>query len=143
MFHIFLTNFTAGGHFHCNLLLAACLGGGEERACIRRCLLPVSTHHHRGFLSNNVSGDASLGKVSLSRTSCLTCDTDVFNFDRVCVCSVSGAVLLIIGLYGILWGKSNEVKRAATNLEAQNEEVKMEGKLQASEETEMEVISCH
>lgn len=60
--------------------------------------------------------------------------------------SVSGAVLLVIGLYGILWGKSNEVKRAAANLEAQNEEVKMEGsvgKLQTTEETELEVISCH
>lgn len=76
--------FTAGGHFHCNLLLAACLGGGEERACIRRCLLPVSTYHHRGFLSNNVSGDTSLGKVRLPKTSCFTCNTDLFNFDRVC-----------------------------------------------------------
>lgn len=54
---------SVGGDFDCDLLLADRLGGREERAGVRGCLLAVSTDHHRGFLGHIVAGDPSLGKV--------------------------------------------------------------------------------
>ncbi|KAI3464684.1 hypothetical protein Pfo_021347 [Paulownia fortunei] len=59
--------------------------------------------------------------------------------------SVFGAIMLVIGLYGILWGKSKEGKTEASNVQAENKEGKVEGseqKLQKKEETELEGITC-
>lgn len=109
------------------------MGGREKRARLRRYFLPISTYHHSHFLCNIVPGDASLGKVRLSEMLHSHHSyriTDLYKLGRVLFCSVSGAVLLVIGLYGILWVKSREGKMAATNVEAQNDEGKMEGSVQ-------------
>lgn len=44
--------------------------------------------------------------------------------------------MLVIGLYGILWGKSKETKMAVTNVESQNDEGSLE-KVQITEETDL------
>lgn len=53
-----------------------------------------------------------------------------------------GAVLLVIGLYGILWGKNQEEK---IQVEAEKEgkmKERSEQNLQTKEESELESITC-
>ncbi|KAG6784041.1 hypothetical protein POTOM_009724 [Populus tomentosa] len=113
----------AGHNCHWNFFLAASMGDREERTTFHINVHSVGTDYNSNFLSILVARNPSLGKP--------------VTIDKVLVLygSAGGDVLLMGGLYCVLWGKKREEDRKSVTTDEQNTETK--------EKITLECITSH